>query len=79
MLPRYHRIPDAELDEFIAIYREEFGEEIGRTEAAEMASRLVMLYALLSKKLPETKNAALSVMQPEEDRPDDRPPIGFRT
>lgn len=79
MLPKYRRIPDAYLDEFIAIYKEEYGEEIGRADAHEMTSRLVMLYALLSRKLPEQKRASTSVMQPEEDRPDNRPPIGFRT
>ena len=31
------RIHDATLDEFIQIYREEFGEEINRSEASEMA------------------------------------------
>lgn len=79
MLPRYHRIPDAELDEFIAIYREEFGEEIGRTEAAEMASRVLMLYTLISRRLPEARNTESTIMRHDEDRPDNRLPIGFRT
>lgn len=75
MLPKYHRIPDADLDEFIAIYKEEFGEEIDRTDASEMASRVLMLYRLLSRKLPEQKDGSSSVMQHDHDRP----PIGFRT
>lgn len=79
MLPSYHPIPDAALDEFIAIYKEEFGEEIGRADADEMASRLVMLYALLGRKLPEQKHTSTSVTQPEEDHLDDRRKIGFRT
>lgn len=79
MLPKYHRIPDAGLDELVAIYKEEFGEDINRADAHELASRLVMFYALLSRKPPELKRGSISVTQPEEDRPDDHPPIGFRT
>lgn len=79
MLPKYRRIPDAELDEFIAIYKKEFGKELDRTEASEMASRLVMLYALLSRKVPETSAAPPSATRLDENPPDDRPPIGFRT
>lgn len=74
MLPRYHRIPDADLDEFIAIYKEEFGDEINRADASETASRLVMLYALLSRRVPETPAAPMSVTRLAENRPDDRPP-----
>jgi len=52
MPPAYYRISDKDLDEFIAIYKEEYGEDVSRSEASEMASRLVMLYQLLAKKLP---------------------------
>lgn len=45
MLPMSLRISNADLDEFIAIYKEEFGEEISHADAHEIASRLVMLYA----------------------------------
>jgi hypothetical protein len=40
------------LDEFISKYREEFGDEISRSEASEMAFRLVTLYEVLAKRLP---------------------------
>lgn len=70
---------DADLDEFIAIYKEEFGEEIGCADASEMASRLVILCALLSRQLPEQKYRSTSVRQPEEEHLDDRRQIGFRT
>lgn len=41
-------IPDEVLDEFIAIYEDEFGEEIDRAKAIEMAHRVLGLYRLLS-------------------------------
>lgn len=63
MLPRYHRIPDAELDEFIAIYKDEFGAEIGHADASEMASRILMLYTLISRKLPKKKNTEPTAQQ----------------
>lgn len=74
MLPVHHQIPDADLDDFIAIYKDEFGEGITRADASEMASRLVMLYVLLSRKLPEQKRASLVVTQQDEDYPR----IGFQ-
>ncbi len=46
------RISDEALDQFIEIYKEEFGEEMARAEAAEMATRLVALYKLLARPLP---------------------------
>jgi hypothetical protein len=46
------RISDEALDEFVEIYTKEFGEDISRDEASEMATRILMLYALLSKKPP---------------------------
>jgi hypothetical protein len=52
------QISDDALNEFMTIYREEFGEEIDRTEATEMAHRLVALYTLLAKKLPNETTAA---------------------
>lgn len=64
------QISDDTLDEFIAIYRAEFDEEISRKDAGEMALRVLRLYDLLSKQLPP-KNT----MPPS----DDHPPIGFRT
>ena len=48
-------ITDEALDEFIAIYKEEFGEEINWAEANEMASSLLTLYGRLARKLPLIK------------------------
>ena len=78
MVPTCHRIPDADLDEFIAIYKDELGVEISRTDASEMASRLVMLYKLLSRKLPEKQNTPPDFTRRDENRPDDHPRIGFQ-
>jgi hypothetical protein len=46
------QISDDALDEFITIYKEEFKDDISRSDAIEMASRLLTLYQLLSRKLP---------------------------
>ncbi len=46
------QISDDALDEFIRIYKEEFKEDISRMEARDMASRLLTLYQLLSRKPP---------------------------
>jgi hypothetical protein len=55
------RINDTALDEFIQIYREEFGDEINRSDASEMAFRLVTLYETLSRRLPSDAYQELSV------------------
>ncbi len=41
------------LDELRRIYRDEFGEDISRDEAAEMGDRLVRLVRLLLRPLPK--------------------------
>jgi hypothetical protein len=46
------KVSDAELQEFIAIHQEEFGETLSLAEASEMAFRLVGLYTQLTKALP---------------------------
>jgi len=69
------KIPDEALNEFIEIYREEFGEDISRAEAGEMASRLLKLYELLSGKLPNEK---LFLPKPHDESDEVRPRIGFR-
>ena len=69
-------ISDKMLDEFVLIYKDEFGEEICRKQALEMASRLLMLYVRLAKTLP-TKPAKRPVHA--RQRPGDRRPVGFRT
>lgn len=46
------QISDEDLEEFREIYREEFGKEIDRAEALEMATRLILLYEIIMKRLP---------------------------
>ncbi len=58
------QIPEKALDEFIEIYRSEFGGDIDRNEAREMAQRVLALYQLLSRKLPTEHNS----MQPTGGR-----------
>jgi hypothetical protein len=64
------RISEDALAEFIEIYKEEFGEEIDRGEAAEMADGLVTLYRLLMRRLPDE-----GAMQDANNHPR----IGFQT
>lgn len=45
-------ISDASLDEFIAIYAEEFGEHLSREEARPIATNLINLLRLISRPLP---------------------------
>lgn len=53
------KFSDAELQEFIAIHQEEFGETLSLAEASEMAFRMVSLYTQLTKALPrENENIA---------------------
>lgn len=65
------RITDEALDEFTGIYKEEFGEEIDRAQAREMASRLVALYERLDRKSDRE-----ITLTPPDDPP--RRPIGFQ-
>jgi hypothetical protein len=58
------RISDEALDEFIEIYREEFGEDISRNEASEMAIRILTLYTLLSKKPPGLNESGGATTRP---------------
>jgi flagellin-specific chaperone FliS len=67
---------DDALDEFIAIYRKEFEEDIDRAEAGEMASQLLRLYELLARKLPNEK---ISNPKPRDESDETHPPVGFRT
>jgi len=69
------QIPDETLNEFIAIYKAEFGEEISRKDASEMALRVLKLYELLERKLPDEKTITLVATRPAESVPQ----IGFRT
>ena len=67
------RISDQALDEFIELYREEFEEEIGRSEASEMASRVVRLYETLAR--PLSAEDAHGRVPPDDQT---HQPIGFR-
>ena len=49
------KLSDTDLQEFMAIYQEEFGEMLSLAEASEMAFRLVKLYTQLTKALPSEK------------------------
>ena len=69
------QISDGALDEFIAIYMSEFGEEISRQDASEMAVRVLKLYELLARKLPNSETTTSAATQPTSGRPS----IGFRT
>lgn len=53
-------IPDKSLDEFIRIYKESFGEELPRGEAAAMAHRLITLYKPIMQPVPDCSPAASS-------------------
>lgn len=52
------RLPDEAIDQFCAIYREEFGEEISRDEATEIGTRLVNLIKLLRQPPPRRAGPA---------------------
>ena len=63
---RNMRIQDTALNQFIQICREEFGEEISRSEASEMAFRLVTLYQALSRRLASDAYLQLAVDPPRQ-------------
>jgi len=46
------KLSDEQLDEFIRIYKEEFGEELNPSQAQEMASDLLRLYEALASRRP---------------------------
>ena len=69
------RISGEAMDDFIKIYREEFGEEVDRKEANAMAQRVLTLYDLITRKLPKAPSSTPVSMQPI----DDHPSVGFRT
>jgi hypothetical protein len=69
------KITGKAIDELIAIYKEEFGEEIDRQEATEIAHRLLALYRMLGRKPPNEDTVTPNPTQHD----DDRPRLGFRT
>jgi hypothetical protein len=71
-------IGEKALDEFIRIYEEEYGETIDRTTATTMAYRVLALYRLLRRKLPEGY-IPTETPTPRSDGEADASPLGFRT
>jgi aldehyde:ferredoxin oxidoreductase len=66
---------DDRVEELRRLYKDAYNEEISVEEAREMASRLVTLYELLARKLPNEQKSL-----PKSKPPDDDPPrkIGFQ-
>ena len=50
---RHMALSDASLDEFIAIYAEEYGEQLSREEARIVAMRLLTFVRLISNDPPK--------------------------
>jgi hypothetical protein len=71
--PPYIGVSDEALDEFIAIYKDEFGEDVSRAEASEMASNLLMFYGLLARKLPSEQEVSPSTTQHDASDEDEHP------
>lgn len=61
---RCMRLKDDDLQEFVAIWKRVFNEEISLIDARHRASQLVILYLALAKRLPE-----------EAEHPAPHPPI----
>jgi hypothetical protein len=61
------------LRRWMALYKEEFDEELNEAEAVEMISRLVALYKLIARPLPSDEPTGPNVRQDAPQR------IGFRT
>lgn len=72
-------ISEKALNEFIAIYKTEFGEELSRKDASEMAFRVLTIYELLARKLPGKTSTLLPRLHDDELPHDCQPQIGFRT
>lgn len=54
------KISDEELQEFIRLYKKEFGEKLSIAEASEVAGNFVSLYELLAEPLPEEQNRPIA-------------------
>jgi hypothetical protein len=46
------QIRDVDLDEFMMLYRTEFGKDISQKDALEMATRLINLHLIIYRPLP---------------------------
>jgi flagellin-specific chaperone FliS len=71
------KIADEDLDDFIAIYEKEFGSTLTRREAGDIAHRLLTLYELLLRKLPDEHTTPRAEVSDDSDPLGH--PIGFRT
>jgi hypothetical protein len=69
---------DDDLNEFIRIYKEEFGDELTKAEASEMANRMMALYEVLATGRPPEQEQ-LTPTPLDADSHEDHPRIGFRT
>jgi flagellin-specific chaperone FliS len=47
------QLSDYDLSEFITLYANEFGETLEQSEAREIATRLIDLYTILMRRLPD--------------------------
>ena len=68
------KVSEEALDDFIRIYKEEYGEELSRAEASEMTFRLLTLYELLAKHKSHERSAT---PKPPDDRSGEPRKIGF--
>ncbi|WP_439372648.1 hypothetical protein [Bradyrhizobium sp. DASA03120] len=71
MFPTGHEASPERLEEFKAIYKEAYGEEITRPDAAEITRRLLALYQLLARPLhtDEGEPASPSLPRPDSTQP----------
>lgn len=71
-----HKISLEAIEEFRRIYQEECREEITLAEATDMAYRVLSLYRLLARKLPDGYVPIRKTTPPDEGS---RPPSEHRT
>jgi len=62
------QIGDEALEEFMALYQAEFRKEISRQNALEMATRLINLYLIIYRPLPNERGNGAT--RPSEGRRD---------
>jgi hypothetical protein len=72
MPPTGHQVSDERLEEFRRIYKMTFGEEITTAEAVAMTHRLIALYKLVMRPLPdETSTSAPAQQPPAQNAPEE--------
>lgn len=64
------KISNTSLDEFIEIYQKEFGKEISREDALEMATRLINLYLIIYRPLPGERRDGVTPPSGDHRDPD---------